>query len=136
MNKKIPKLTGKKKKMIEALEKSLGVVAPACRACQISRASHYKWMVEDELYKKEVDSLDDLSLDFAETQLHKQMREGVPSSTIFYLKTKGKKRGYVERQEITATVEHTQEELDLSHLSEEELDQYEKLLDKIGAVEE
>jgi len=33
--------------------------------------------------------------------LHKQIGEGNTSATIFYLKTKGKNRGYVERQEIT-----------------------------------
>jgi hypothetical protein len=32
--------------------------------------------------------------------LHKQIQDGNPTSTIFYLKTKGKKRGYIERQEF------------------------------------
>jgi hypothetical protein len=41
-----------------------------------------------------------VALDFAESQLHKQIQSGEVSSTIFYLKTKGKKRGYVERSEV------------------------------------
>ena len=45
-----------------------------------------------------------MALDFAESQLHKQIQNGEVSSTIFYLKTKGKKRGYIERQEIAADV--------------------------------
>ncbi len=39
-------------------------------------------------------------MDFAESQLYKQIKEGSTAATIFYLKTKGKKRGYIERQEI------------------------------------
>ena len=37
----------------------------------------------------------------AESQLHKQILDNSVPATIFYLKTKGKKRGYIERQEIT-----------------------------------
>jgi len=33
--------------------------------------------------------------------LFENIRDGKTSETIFYLKTKGKNRGYVERQEIT-----------------------------------
>jgi hypothetical protein len=40
------------------------------------------------------------AVDFAESSLHQQIKDKVPSSTIFYLKTKGKHRGYVEKQEI------------------------------------
>jgi len=39
-------------------------------------------------------------LDFAEHHLHKLISQGNPAATIFLLKTKGKGRGYVERQEI------------------------------------
>jgi transposase-like protein len=89
-----------KKAMLEALEKSLGVVTSACRAVDISRETHYRWMRQDADYKQAVDDLSNVALDFAESQLHQQIKKGVPTSTIFYLKTKGKRRGYVERQEI------------------------------------
>ena len=90
-----------KRAMIEALEKSLGVVTTACKTVGIARQTHYEWYREDEQYKASVDSIADIALDFAESQLHKQIQSGEVSSTIFYLKTKGKKRGYIERQEIT-----------------------------------
>ena len=90
----------KKKAMLEALEKSLGVVTTAAKAIGIDRTTHYKWIENDVLYKEAVESISDLALDFAESQLHKQIQNGEVTSTIFYLKTKGKKRGYIERSEI------------------------------------
>jgi hypothetical protein len=89
-----------KKAMLEALEKSLGIVTSACKSVDISRETHYRWLREDAEYKAAVDSLSDVALDFAESQLHKQIKEGNSTATIFFLKTKGKKRGYVERQEL------------------------------------
>ncbi len=90
-----------KKRLVEALEKSLGVVTTACKQTGVNRSTFYEWYNKDEDFKKEVDSISDIALDFAESQLHKQIQGGNPTSTIFYLKTKGKRRGYVERQEIT-----------------------------------
>lgn len=92
--------TPKKAAMLKALEKSLGVVSTACRAIGIDRTTHYRWYADDSEYKKACDDLKDVTLDFAESQLHKQIQEGNTTATIFLLKTLGKKRGYVERQEI------------------------------------
>ncbi len=90
-----------KKAMILALEKALGIVTTACKQVGIHRSTHYEWYNTDDQYKHQVDSVADVTLDFAESQLHKQINGGNTSATIFYLKTKGKKRGYIERQEIT-----------------------------------
>jgi len=90
-----------KKKLVESLEKSLGVVTTACKQTGVNRSTFYDWYNKDEEFKKAVDSIGDIALDFAESQLHKQIKDGNSTATIFYLKTKGKRRGYVERQEIT-----------------------------------
>ena len=86
--------------MIEALEKSLGIVTSACNSVGISRNTHYTWLTQDDIYKEAVEEIENRALDFAESQLHKQIKEGNTSGTIFYLKTKGKKRGYIERTEV------------------------------------
>ena len=91
----------KKESILKALEHSLGVVTVACRNAEIPRSTFYKWINEDENFAKEVLDIENIALDFAESQLHSQIRGNNTSATIFYLKTKGKKRGYVERQEIT-----------------------------------
>ena len=115
-----------KKAMIEALEKSLGIVTTACKAVGIVRSTHYKWYSEDEEYKKAVNGVSDVVLDFAESQLHKQIQNGNTTATIFYLKTKGKGRGYIEKNEI----EIISDEIDLSGISEEDL---RKFIDIQGA---
>ena len=86
--------------MVEALEKHLGIVTTACRQVDIARTTHYEWLKTDEDYNQKVIDLENVTLDFAESQLHKQVKEGNTTATIFLLKTKGKKRGYIERQEI------------------------------------
>jgi hypothetical protein len=96
----------KKKAMIEALTASLGIVTNACKAVGIDRTSHYNWMHDDPEYKAAVESIADIALDFAESRLHKSIQGGSDTATIFYLKTKGKKRGYIERQEIDGTINH------------------------------
>jgi aspartate ammonia-lyase len=104
MDKVIDNMDNNKKRMLDALERSLGIVTSACKAVGISRQTHYNWMNDDEEYNASVKSIEDIALDFAESQLHKQIRDGEVSSTIFFLKTKGKRRGYIERQEIDSNI--------------------------------
>jgi len=87
--------------MIEALSKVLGIVTDACKEVGIARQTHYEWYKEDENYHKAVDDIIDIALDFAESMLHKRMKANDTTAIIFYLKTKGKGRGYIERQEFT-----------------------------------
>ena len=89
-----------KKAILEALEKSLGVVTTACKQVGIGRTTFYDYLNKDEKFANQVADIQNIALDFAESQLHKQIQDGNTSATIFYLKTKGKKRGYVERSEI------------------------------------
>jgi hypothetical protein len=91
----------KKESLLKSLEQNLGVVTVACKAADIPRSTYYKWLNEDKDFADEVKDIENVALDFAESQLHQQIQSGNTSATIFYLKTKGKHRGYVERQEIT-----------------------------------
>lgn len=86
--------TYKKRAMIEALNKTLGLVSHACKIVGIDRSTHYDWLRNDEEYKLAVESTNDLVLDMAESSLYKQISQGNTAATIFYLKTRGKKRGY------------------------------------------
>tara|TARA_R110000824_G_scaffold107747_4_gene254277 strand:+ start:1236 stop:1589 length:354 start_codon:yes stop_codon:yes gene_type:complete len=90
----------KKESILKALEQSLGVVTVACKQTDIPRSTYYKWLKEDEDFAREVKDIENIALDFGESQLHKQIGEGNTSATIFFLKTKGKRRGYIERSEL------------------------------------
>jgi len=92
-----------KKALLEALEKSLGVVTTACKKAEIGRTTYYKWLESDEQFKKDVEEISNTALDFVESKLFEQIEDGSTSAAIFYLKTKGKKRGYIEKQELDLT---------------------------------
>ncbi len=89
--------------MLKAMETSLGIVSTACKMANVSRNAHYTWMREDKQYKEAIDLIQESVTDFVESHLYKLVKEGNPAATIFFLKTKGKKRGYIERQEIEVT---------------------------------
>lgn len=90
-----------KKNLIECMEKSLGIVSTACKMANITRNTFYKYMADDPVFKATIDEVSEVTLDFAETSLLKRIKEGSDAAIIFYMKTKGKKRGYVERSEIS-----------------------------------
>jgi len=55
----------------------------------------------DSDFSEAADDVSEILLDFAEAKLYDQIKNGNTTAIIFFLKTRGKKRGYVERQEIT-----------------------------------
>jgi len=114
-----------KKAMLEALEKSLGIVTTAAKAVGITRKTHYDWLNKDPKYRKAVIELEDLALDYVESKLFKNIEKEKEASVFFYMKTKGKKRGYVERQEIVH-----QGAMPVSKISEEAMQEIDKILDK------
>lgn len=95
-----PKTQQNKKRLIEAMTKSLGIVTQACTAAKLDRKTYYDYYNNDPEFKKEIDDIQNIAIDFVEGKLMQNINEGDVTSSIFYLKTKGKNRGYVERQEI------------------------------------
>ena len=95
----------KKETIIKALESSLGVVTTACKKTNIPRSTFYKWLKEDDDFAGKVKQIENVSLDFAESKLFEQIQENNTSATIFYLKTKGRKRGYWEKQQMDMTTD-------------------------------
>jgi hypothetical protein len=94
-----------KKEMIKALHETLGVVSPAADMVGIHRSTHYNWMNNDEYYKKEVESVQNFQLDFVESKLFENVNSNDTTAIIFYLKTRGRDRGYIEKQDIKIQTE-------------------------------
>jgi len=73
----------KKESLLKALEQSLGIVTVACKKADVPRSTFYKWLNEDDEFAKEVKDIENIALDFAESQLHKQISDNSTSATIF-----------------------------------------------------
>jgi len=89
-----------KTSMLDALENSLGIVSVACRKIGISRQTHYRWQQEDPDYDKASKEIIEATIDFVESKLFENISDKKEASIMFYLKSKAKHRGYVERQEL------------------------------------
>lgn len=119
-SKRVVNVDNKKKRFLKALSEHCGNVTKACTQIKISRALVYdRWIKNDPKFEKEFDIINESEIDKVEDKL-KERINGVevlkdvdsdgkeiiyhtpPDTTaiIFYLKTKGKKRGYVERTEV------------------------------------
>lgn len=78
-------------------------ISVASESININRATYYLWRRTDSEFNRKCQEAEESLMDYAETKLIKNIQDGKEASLIFYLKTKGKKRGYVEKTEV----EHT-----------------------------
>ena len=97
-------MDAKKQTFIKHLHEAFGNISKACKAVDISRTTIYQWMKDDEEFSKAVNNIDEYIIDTVENHLFDQIKDGSTAATIFYLKTKGKHRGYVEKTEVDNNV--------------------------------
>lgn len=74
-------------------------VSATCKACGINRRLYYKWLDEQPDFRDAIEDAREALVDLAETKLQQNIMEGRELSIFFFLKTQGKKRGYVETVE-------------------------------------
>jgi hypothetical protein len=86
-------ITKRQEDFLRVLQQSLGVVGLALQQTNVSRDEYDEWL-EDMEFEQKIKEIDDLSLDYVENQLLKLIQQGELSAITYYLKTKGKKRGY------------------------------------------
>ena len=90
----------KKDNFLKALKNNLGNISQACKSSKISRQTYYRWIDDDVEFEEQCKNVEESLLDLAENRLLEKIDKYDTTSIIFFLKTKGKKRGYVEKQEF------------------------------------
>lgn len=87
----------RKEQFLKALNAGYGIILTACEAVNISRNTYYKWKREDDEFRQRVEEIQESQIDFVESKLINAINANDTTAIIFYLKTKGKKRGYTEK---------------------------------------
>ena len=100
MNQQFKDIT--KEAFIIAYRENFGKITIACQACGISRTMYQGWMKNDPEFRKTLAEIEpeEIMLDWGEHKLMERITKGDTLATMFLLKTKGKRRGYIEKQEI------------------------------------
>ena len=88
-----------KKDILKALKNTMGNVSLSCEKVGISRFAFYKWRDEDPEFDREVEEINERTLDFVESKLMQGIQDGNARMIIFFLSTKGRGRGYGQAKE-------------------------------------
>jgi hypothetical protein len=99
MTKKETKMV-KKEVFLKAFRSNLFNVTQACLSVPIGRTTYYRWYDEDESFREKVEICKEEMIDMAESALLRKIEKGDTISIIFFLKTIGKYRGYIENPTI------------------------------------
>lgn len=79
---------------LDVLEKTLGNISTALLQTRTPREDFDDWM-GNFLFKSRYDEIQEKTIDFVENRLIQKINEGDLQAITFFLKTKGKNRGYV-----------------------------------------
>ena len=98
--KKQARTKAKQSVFLSAYRDNLLNISRACEIAEIDRTLFYQWIEKYPDFKEKVEAVEEKFLDYAESKLKKAVAEGNMTALIFFLKTKGRNRGYVERKEV------------------------------------
>ena len=87
----------KREKFIKQYPENQFNIAKTCRAIGIHRQTYYLWRKENPNFEQEIIDYREGLIDHVESALLKAAFSGNIVAQIFFLKTQGKHRGYIER---------------------------------------
>ena len=89
-----------KAKFLKGIAGSAGIRSVIAKRIGVSRKALWEYLKKNEWARIALESEEELISDIAETNLFKCIRNGDKWALAFYLKTKGRERGYVEKREV------------------------------------
>lgn len=105
----------KKENFLTVYRAQAAIVSKAIDAAGISRTTFHRWRREDPEFDERTAEIEEAQIDFAESKLLEAINAGDVRAITFYLKCKGKQRGWSETaqkqepQQPGITVQHGQE---------------------------
>jgi hypothetical protein len=86
-----------------ALSKAGGFISMACKSLGCTRKTIYNYIDKFPELKDIVTDIREQYLDIAEAALIKNVKDGKSGDIKYFLNTQGKKRGYVEKNQLDIT---------------------------------
>lgn len=86
--------------MVETIYESKGILAIAARKLACTRQTVHNYVNRYATVKAALEDARETNVDYVEGKLMQAIDSGNIAAIMFFLKTQGKNRGYIERQEI------------------------------------
>ena len=102
-----------KKLFLQELKNCFGVIQDACDVVGIHVSTYDRWFKEDEDFAKKANEIIGTQIFFVESKLFKKVKEGSLDGIKFYLKCKGKHRGWIEGDNIIIQQTNVNQVVDL-----------------------
>ena len=81
---------------------NLGNISKSCKTIGINRATYYDW-AKDEEFQIKLSEIEEAVIDYVESKLIELMSINA-TAAIYFLKTKGKKRGWQEENKLDVNI--------------------------------
>lgn len=90
--------------IVKIYEKKGCNITATCTALGIARKTFYEWREKKKKLAEGLEAAEEAIIDFAESKLVEHINNDDVQALIFFLRTKGKKRGYVEKTESDVNI--------------------------------
>ncbi len=94
------KVIERKLRFLECLKEAGGMATVAADNAGINFATYRRWVNSDPEFAEAVEEPQERTTDYVESKLLQRIEDGDTTAMIFYLKTKGRKRGWSEKHNL------------------------------------